>query len=226
MIEKTTFEQTERNRVVRVPPRAHYDHESVYQIFDQAWICHIGFSNQQGPTNIPMFHARIGDEIILHGATKSRLLVKLATGHSVCMSAAIVDGLVLARSLFHHSMNYRSAVAFGSGREIRLDAERHHALKALADKVMPGRWEDARQPTKQEMKATMIVAVRIESASAKIRTGGPLDDAEDYELPVWAGVVPIRTFMESPVADTAGSPKKSRPEYIDDFVTSFNSQLE
>ena len=221
MTDKNVFAQTEQNRVHRVARRSHYDHDTVFQVFDQAWLCHVGFSGEHGPTNIPMLHARMGDEIIFHGASKSRLMLHLSTGDPVCLSVAIVDGLVLARSLFHHSMNYRSAVAFGSGREITGEDLRLQALKAITDKIMPGRWDDARKPNGQELKATMIAAVKIESASAKIRTGGPLDDQADYDLNVWAGVVPFRQVMDEPVTDVVCRIRP--PGYVDKFIRSTNS---
>ncbi len=213
-----SFPKTDLNQVKRVPNRGHYDKETVYRIFDQAWICHVGFAGETHPTIIPMFHVRVGDEIMFHGATTSRLMQMLASGASVCLSAAMVDGLVLARSLFHHSMNYRSAVAFGTGRLLTGETETMEALKALSDKVMHGRWDDARQPNAKELKATAVVAVKIESASAKIRTGDPSDDQDDMELPVWAGVVPFSQVVGE--LKPAGDLLKgvSVPGYLDEFV--------
>lgn len=213
-----TYEQANRNTVHRIPKRAKYDCETVHGLFDQAWFCHVGFAGEYGPTNIPMFHARIEDRIIFHGATTSRLMKLLSNGSPVCLSVAMVDGLVLARSLFHHSLNYRSAVAFGRGELIVDERSRSRAFQAIADKVMPGRWNDARQPNENESKATSICAVRIESASAKIRTGGPFDDQEDLDLNVWAGVIPIQERIQSPIDDPNSKRKVLVPDYIKSFV--------
>ena len=214
---KTSFERNERNTVRRVPKRADYDVETVHRLFDQAWFCHVGFVSETGPTIIPMFHAMLDDRIILHGATTSRLMMLLASGAPICLSVAMVDGLVLARSLFHHSLNYRSAVAFGYGEVITEPASRTSAFQAIADKVMPGRWGEARQPNEQEAKATLLCSVQIESASAKIRTGGPIDDKDDYHLDVWAGVVPLQEQMLTPVSDPLSLREIAVPNYIDEF---------
>jgi nitroimidazol reductase NimA-like FMN-containing flavoprotein (pyridoxamine 5'-phosphate oxidase superfamily) len=214
---KTSFERTQRNTVRRVPKRADYDVETVHRLFDQAWFCHVGFVSETGPTIIPMFHARLDDRIILHGATTSRLMMLIASGVPICLSVAIVDGLVLARSLFHHSLNYRSAVAFGYGEVISKPESRTRAFQAVADKVMPGRWDEARQPNEQESKATLLCSVRIESASAKIRTGGPIDDKDDYQLDVWAGVVPFQEQILAPVSDPLSTREIAIPDYIEEF---------
>ena len=214
---KSSYEKDERNTVRRVPKRAEYDVETVHRLFDQAWFCHVGFVSETGPTIIPMFHARLDDQIILHGATTSRLMMLLASGAPICLSVAMVDGLVLARSLFHHSLNYRSAVAFGFGEVITDPASRTRAFQAIANKVMPGRWDDARQPSEQESKASLLCSVRIESASAKIRTGGPIDDKDDYQLDVWAGVVPLQELLMTPVSDPLSPREIEVPKYIDEF---------
>jgi nitroimidazol reductase NimA-like FMN-containing flavoprotein (pyridoxamine 5'-phosphate oxidase superfamily) len=214
---KTSFERTQRNTVRRVPKRADYDVETVHRLFDQAWFCHVGFVSETGPTIIPMFHARLDDRIILHGATTSRLMMLLASGAPICLSVAMVDGLVLARSLFHHSLNYRSAVAFGSGEVITEPESRTRAFQAIAAKVMPGRWDETRQPNEQESKATLLCSVRIESASAKVRTGGPIDDKDDYQLDVWAGVVPLQEQILAPVSDPLSLREIAVPKYIDEF---------
>ncbi|MEL7500375.1 MAG: pyridoxamine 5'-phosphate oxidase family protein [Planctomycetota bacterium] len=226
MTENESFEQTPLNQVKRVAKRGHYDKETVFAVFDQAWICHVGFAGDEFPTIIPMFHVRVGDEIVFHGATTSRLMKMLASGQKVCLSATLVDGLVLAKSLFHHSMNYRSAVAFGTGRLIESQTETLSALKALSDKVMEGRWNDARQPNAKELKATSLVAVKIESASAKIRAGGPVDDKEDESLPVWAGVVPFLDVVGplEPASDLADHIEA--PGYLTDFYNQHNGETE
>ena len=213
-----SFEKTRQNTIQRVPKRADYDRQTVHRLFDQAWFCHVGFIGEFGPTNIPMFHARIDDQIIFHGATTSRLMKWLASGAPVCLSVAMVDGLVLARSLFHHSLNYRSAVAFGAGQIVADREQRDMAFKAIADKVLPGRWDDARRPNEMESKATMICAVRIESASAKIRTGGPIDDDADHQLDVWAGVVPIQEQVLAPIVDPQAQRELPVPGYLRTFL--------
>lgn len=215
---KASYEKNERNTVRRVSKRADYDVETVLRLFDQAWFCHVGFVSETGPTIIPMFHARLEDRIILHGATTSRLMKLLASGAPICLSVAMVDGLVLARSLFNHSLNYRSAVAFGHGEVITEPVSRTRAFRAIADKVMPGRWDDARRPNEQESKATLLCSVRIESASAKIRTGGPIDDKDDYQADVWAGVVPIQEQMLAPVSDPLSPREIAVPTYIEEFL--------
>ena len=214
---KTSYDRTQQNTVRRVPKRADYDVETVHRLFDQAWFCHVGFVSETGPTIIPMFHARLDDRIILHGATTSRLMMLIASGAPICLSVAMVDGLVLARSLFHHSLNYRSAVAFGYGEVITEPKSRTRAFQAIADKVMPGRWDEARQPNEQEAKASLLCSVRIESASAKIRTGGPIDDEDDYQLDVWAGVVPLQEQMLPPVRDPLSLREIAVPKYIEEF---------
>ena len=190
-----TFERTKRNRVVRMPERGQYDRESVYGIIDEALLCHVGFAPEGQPFVIPTLHARLGDKLLLHGATTSRLLKHVQAGHPVCVTMTILDGLVLARSSFHHSVNYRSVVLFGQGTLITDPDEKMAALAAFTDRMMPGRWDDAREPNRKEFKATSVVAIPIDSASAKVRVGPPKDDAEDMDLPVWAGVVPIRQVV-------------------------------
>ena len=189
----TTFEKTNRNRVRRVPERGQYDSATVYEIFDAALICHVGIVDAGQPVVIPMLHARDDDKLLLHGATSSRLQRALQAGQPICATVTHVDGLVLARSIYHHSMNYRSAVIFGRGSLISDETEKLAALKRFSEKMMPGRWQEARLPSDNEFKATSIVSVEIESASAKIRTGSPGDDEEDYALPVWAGCGPNPT---------------------------------
>ena len=222
MNKQNSFEVTGRNRIRRVAKRAEYDRDAVFQVFDQAWICNVGISGEQGPIIIPMLHARIEDRLIFHGATSSRLMQYLSSGEQVCLSVAMADGIVLARSLFHHSMNYRSAIAFGAGRLLSREKERLEALKAITDKVMPGRWDDARQPNAKEMKATAVVAVKIEAASAKVRRGGPLDDEEDYQLDVWAGVLPVKETYQPPIPDAKLSLDIPIPPYVTRFAKERN----
>jgi len=208
------FEINDRNRVRRVAKRGEYDHAAVFQVIDAAPLGHVSINDQQqGLIAIPMLHARMEDRLIFHGATTSRLMQHLGSGAPCCVSFAMVDGLVLAKSLFHHSMNYRSAVVFGCGQLVNDEPERLNALKAISDKLLPGRWEDARQPNAKEMKATAIVSLKIESASAKIRSGPPSDDPEDIELPIWSGVVPCQVQTQTPIADEH-SQKIALPDYL------------
>ena len=209
---------TDLNQVKRAPKRGSYDHQSVFEVIDAAWIAHVGILNSEknGVAVIPMLHARMNDSIVLHGANSSRLMKYLASGQPVCLTFSIVDGLVLAKSLFHHSMNYRSAVVFGVGEKISADEEIIVALKAISDKVMPARWEDAREPNEKELAATMLVKVKIDSASAKVRSGDPIDDPDDLDLPVWSGVVPIQSSFGEAITD-GNSDGIPVPDYVLNF---------
>jgi nitroimidazol reductase NimA-like FMN-containing flavoprotein (pyridoxamine 5'-phosphate oxidase superfamily) len=213
------FARTERNKVKRLPQRAQYDRETIYQIVDEAPICHVGFTQDDQPVVIPMLHARIGDTLYFHGAPASRLLKQIAAGHPMSVAFTLLDGLVLARSVFHHSVNYRSAVIFGTGKLAESDAEKLAALEALTEHIAPGRWGDARQPNQKELHATSVIALRIESASAKIRTGPPSDDEGDYALPVWAGVVPLQIQALNPIDDPELSDGIDVPSYISNYMS-------
>ena len=197
----TEFPQDERNRIRRLPKRGHYDKDVIYRILDEALICHVGFVQDDQPFVIPTIHARLNDDLVLHGARASRMLKHVQAGHPLCVTVTLLDGLVLARSVFHHSLNYRSVVVFGRGRILDTDADKLAALEAITEHVAPGRWSEARQPNQKELDATAVVAIPIESASAKIRTGPPVDDAEDYELPIWAGVLPLQLQALEPISD-------------------------
>ena len=213
-----TFEKSDLNRVRRVPQRSHYDRETIYAIVDEAPICHVGFVQDDRPFVIPTIHARMGDSLVLHGAPASRILKQIEAGNEVCITVTILDGLVLARSVFHHSMNYRSAVLFGRGRIIDDASEKMEALEVLTDHVMPGRWQDARTPNAKELKATTVVAISIELASAKVRAGGPSDEEEDYALPVWAGVVPMRQQALPPIDDSLLGDGLPVPDYVRAYI--------
>jgi nitroimidazol reductase NimA-like FMN-containing flavoprotein (pyridoxamine 5'-phosphate oxidase superfamily) len=211
------FPKTDRNRVRRIPKRGEYDKTTIYQIIDEALICHAGFVQDNQPFVIPTIHARLDDILLLHGAKASRLLKHVQEGNPVCVTITLLDGLVLARSVFHNSMNYRSVVLFGSGRALDTEPEKLRALEALTEHLMPGRWRDARKPNQQELDATTVVAIPIESASAKIRTGPPLDDEEDYQLPIWAGVLPIQQQALTPLNDPRLLDDVALPEYMADY---------
>src|SRR5690348_17143206 len=173
-----------------MPERGHYDAATIYPIVDAALICHVGFVLEGQPFVIPTLHARRDDTILLHGAKGSRLLRHIQLGGEVCITVTLVDGIVLARSVFHHSINYRSAVLFGKGSVIEDEQAKFEAMEAFTERLIPGRWQDARPPSPSEVRQTTIVALSIDSASAKIRTGPPGDETEDLDLPVWAGVLP------------------------------------
>lgn len=207
------FEVTPLNRVKRLPDRGHYDRETIYPIVDAGLICHVAFVGDGRPFVIPTLHVRQGDTLLLHGASTSRMLRHLAQGGEVCVTVTHVDGLVLAKSVFNHSVNYRSAVLFGRGRLLEDDAEKMAALAAFTEKILPGRWADARLPNPVEMKATSVIAVDIESASAKVRTGPPHDDDEDIDLPVWVGVLPLTQVAGAPIPAGYG-PTVELPEYL------------
>lgn len=190
----------DRNKVKRVPKRGHYDRATIYQILDAAFHCHVGFVVNEQPFVIPTAFGRKGDKIYLHGATTSRMMMHGEQGFPICVTVTIVDGLVLARSAFHHSMNYRSAVVYGTATLVP-DEFKEEALKIISDQILKGRWEESRLPTAKELKATSILEMTIEQASAKIRTGPPKDDQADYALPIWAGVVPMETKYQEALDD-------------------------
>jgi nitroimidazol reductase NimA-like FMN-containing flavoprotein (pyridoxamine 5'-phosphate oxidase superfamily) len=195
------FEKTERTRIRRMPKRASYDVAVVEAILAEGLYCHVGFSVDGQPYVIPTIYARIEDHLYLHGSAASRMLGAIGGRMPVCVTVTLLDGLVLARSGFHHSMNYRSVVVLGQATEVTDPDEKMAALKAIVDHVMVGRWEDVREPSAQELKATSVIRVPLEEVSAKIRTGPPVDDEDDYQLDCWAGEVPLRLVSHLPVAD-------------------------
>jgi uncharacterized protein len=195
------FPQTDLNRVNRRSNRGHYDKKTIYAILDEALICHVAFEYEGQPHIIPTIHARDGDSLILHGSRGSRLLPHLEAGNPVCVAVTMLDGIVFARSIFNHSMNYRSAILFGKGRALVAADEKMHAFEVLANHIARGRWSNARQPNRKELDATSLCMVDIESASAKVRTGPPIDDEDDYAFPVWAGVLPLRQEPSTPLDD-------------------------
>jgi uncharacterized protein len=204
---------TERTRVVREPQRGVYDREIIYKILDEGMVCHVGFSTDSQPFVIPTLYARVGHAIYFHGSAASRMLRNVGEGPNVCITVTLTDGIVLARSVFNHSMNYRSVVALGKAAIVDGQQEKLEALRAFTEKILPGRWNDARQPNEKELKATSILRLPLTEASAKIRTGPPEDDDPDYALPVWAGVIPLRTVADSPIRDERCDPGISPPAY-------------
>lgn len=180
-----------RTRVRRLPQRANYDRSVIHSILDEALVCHVGFVMNEQPFVIPTIHVRYGNELFVHGSAASRMLEHGATGVELCVTVTLIDGVVLARSAFHHSMNYRSVVILGRARAVSDIAERRRVFAALVDRFAPGRSEHVRAPNELELKATALLALPLDEASAKIRSGGPVDDADDLALPVWAGVIPL-----------------------------------
>jgi nitroimidazol reductase NimA-like FMN-containing flavoprotein (pyridoxamine 5'-phosphate oxidase superfamily) len=208
-----TIPATDRTRVVREPQRAVYDRETIYAILDEGIVCHVGFAIEGQPFVIPTMYARVGDTIYFHGSAASRMLRGASGGLSVCITVTLADGLVLARSVFNHSMNYRSVVALGNVTLIDDPNEKLLALQSFTEKILKGRWNDARQPNEKELKATSILKLPLTEVSAKVRVGDVEDDAEDYALSVWAGIIPFRTVVDPPIRDSRCDPSIPTPAY-------------
>lgn len=213
-----SFTPTVRSALKRLPKRGLYEREGVYQILDEGFICHVGFVVEGQMFVIPTGYARAGDTLYIHGSQASRMLRALKGGLDVCVTVTLVDGMVMARSAFHHSMNYRSVVVFGRAVAVEDDAEKLEALRALTEHLAPGRWDEVRQPTEGEMRATLVLALALEEASAKVRTGPPVDDEEDYALPVWAGVVPLRVVAGEPIADPRLPQGVEPPAHVSNYA--------
>lgn len=205
---------TERTKVKRLPARGAYDRESIYPILDAAFICHVGFIVDRQPYVIPTAFARIGDDLYIHGSSASRMLRSLAEGIDICVTVTLVDGLVLARSAFHHSINYRSVVVLGKAQLVDDTDEKEKALEAFTEHLIPGRWPEIRWPNELELKATSVLKLPIEEASAKVRTGDPKDDDEDYAMNVWAGVIPLTTAAGTPLPDTKLTEGIAIPDHV------------
>ena len=207
--------KTERTKVKRLPDRGHYDRETIYPILDEAFICHVGFVVDGQPYVIPTGFARIDDDLYIHGSSASRMLRHLSQGVDICVTVTLIDGLVLARSAFHHSI-------LGKAQLVEDIAEKNKALEAFTEHVVPGRWADVRWPTELELKATSVLKLPIEDASAKIRTGDPKDDEEDYAMDIWAGVVPISLAAGIPINDSRLEQGIAAPEYITAYSRNSN----
>jgi uncharacterized protein len=205
---------TERTQLRRLPNRGSHELEDVYRVLDAAFLAHVGFAVNGQPFVIPTLFGRDGETLYLHGSAASRMLRELDKGIPACVTVTLVDGLVLARSAFHHSMNYRSVVAFGTARIIDNTEKKTEALRVISEHLIAGRWDDVREPNDKELKATAVLEFTIEEASAKVRTGPPIDDEEDYALPVWAGVLPLKLKPEFPVRDGKPDPAIEVPEYV------------
>jgi nitroimidazol reductase NimA-like FMN-containing flavoprotein (pyridoxamine 5'-phosphate oxidase superfamily) len=208
---------TDRTRVVREPHRGAYDRETIYAILDEAFVCHVGFSVEAQPYVIPTMFARVADAVYFHGSAASRMLRNLAAGLPVCLTVTLTDGIVLARSVFNHSMNYRSVVALGNAVLVEDAIEKVAALRAFTEKILPGRWNEARQPSEKELKATSILRLPLTEASAKLRVGPPEDDAEDYALRVWAGVIPLQLVAKTPIRDARCDASIPTPLYAEKY---------
>ena len=211
------FAPTERTKVKRIPKRGSFDRETIYSILDEGFVCHVGFTANGQTFVIPTGYARRDDTLLIHGSSASRMMRNLAGGIDVCVTVTLIDGLVLARSAFHHSVNYRSVVIFGKAKLVEDENEKIEALYAFTEHIVPNRWNEIREPNELELKATTVLSLPLEEASAKIRTGDPVDDDEDYALDVWAGVIPLKTQAEKPRDDSKLKTGIAAPEYIANY---------
>jgi uncharacterized protein len=208
---------TTRTRVVREPDRAVYDRETVYKILDEGFICHVGFNVDGQPFVIPTSYGRAGDNLYIHGSAASRMLRNLDGGIPVCVTVTLLDGLVLARSIFNHSMNYRSVVILGTATAVLDPTEKLTALRSLSEHILPGRWAESRHPNERELKATTALRLPITEFSAKVRQGPPIDDEEDYPFRTWAGVIPLEMVARAPIADARCPSEISAPAYVSEY---------
>jgi nitroimidazol reductase NimA-like FMN-containing flavoprotein (pyridoxamine 5'-phosphate oxidase superfamily) len=219
-----SFAPTGRTTLKRLPQRGSYDREEVYRILDEGFVCHVGFAVDGQPFVIPTAYGRIGDKLYIHGSAASRTLRGLSGGIPVCVTVTLVDGLVLARSAFHHSINYRSVVILGAATMVEAAEEKMTALRAFTEHVIPGRWDDVREPSEQELKGTSVLALPLAEVSAKVRTGPPIDDEEDMTIPVWAGELPLRITAGSPVDDPQLSAGIRPPAYVTRYSRTTNQE--
>lgn len=210
-----TLPMTDRTRVRRLAERGHYETDTIHAILDEALICHVGFVVDDRPVVIPTIHWREGNMLYFHGSAASRMLRSLRDGVDACVTVTLLDGLVLARSAFHHSMNYRSVVVFGKAHQVP-EEDKVRVLESLVEHVVRGRSKEIREPNLKELRQTLVLALPIDEASAKIRTGGPVDDEEDYALPVWAGVLPLTLTPGDPIADRGVTSEV--PEYVKTYA--------
>jgi hypothetical protein len=212
------FTPTPRTTVKRIPKRGQYDRETVYQILDEGLVCHVGFVVDHQPYVIPTAYGRVGEKLYIHGSPASRMLRTLQGGIEVCVTVTLLDGLVLARSAFHHSMNYRSVVVFGTAAVVQDAKEKLEALYAFCEHVIPGRWNSIRQPSQNELAGTLVLSVPLLEVSAKVRTGSPIDDEADYQLPVWAGEIPLQLVAATPIDDSRLVPGIVPPSSVSNYV--------
>ena len=210
-------QSTTRSKIRRSPQRGNYDRVVIKKILDEALVCHVGFAIDGQPFVIPTAYGRIGNYLYLHGSPVSRMLRSLQSGLEVCVTVTLLDGLVLARSAFHHSMNYRSVVIFGTAKTVTDLDQKRQALRAFTEHVIPHRWTEVRQPNLKELQGTLVLALMLTEASAKLRTGPPLDDEADYDLPVWAGEIPLQLAATTPIQDPRLLPEVALPPYVRNY---------
>ena len=208
---------TGKTKLKRIPKRGTFDRATIYQILDEAFVCHVGFTVDEQPVVIPTGYARVGDALLIHGSAASRMLTALAREVDVCVTVTLIDGLVLARSALHHCMNYRSVMIFGRARVLSDKQEKIAALHAFTEHIIPRRWAEVRPPNEKELKATTVLALPLQEASAKTRTGGPADDEEDYALDMWAGVIPLKLSAGEPIADGRVKEGASIPPSVSNY---------
>jgi nitroimidazol reductase NimA-like FMN-containing flavoprotein (pyridoxamine 5'-phosphate oxidase superfamily) len=208
------FTPTKRTRLKRLPQRASYERRIIYEILDEAFVCHVGFIDSDQPVVIPTAYGRSGNMLYLHGSAASRLLRALANRTPICVTVTLLDGLVLARSAFHHSMNYRSVVIFGVAAVVKSPRQKLSALRTISEHILPERWADVRRPSKIELQQTLVLRLPLVEASAKVRNGPPIDEETDYSLPVWAGEMPLSLAFRKPIADSRLRPGIQTPAYI------------
>jgi uncharacterized protein len=220
----TVLERTERTRLRRYPARARYERDAIYAVLDEALVCHMGFSIDAQPYVIPTLCARVGDYLYLHGSAASRALKAMRTLPRVCVTATLLDGLVLSRSAYNHSVNYRSVIVIGTPGSIEDDGEKRRALAQFTNALIDGRWDDVRPPTRQELNATEILKMPLEEASLKSRDGGPSDPEEELELAAWAGVIPLTVQAMPPISDPTLRTGIEVPPYVTDYVLRCNSR--
>jgi uncharacterized protein len=208
---------SKRTEIRRLAKRGSYDRDLINSILDEALISHVGFVHEGVPVVIPTIHARVGDTLYLHGSPASRMLRSMRSGDEISVNVTLIDGLVVARAAFHNSMNYRSVVVFGSPRMVDCSDEKRDALEAITNHVIPRRWSESRPMTDREMQSTLVVALAVDEASAKVRTGGPVDDEADYDLPIWAGVIPLRLTPGVPINDPSLRADIPVPRYVSEY---------
>ena len=209
-----TVKPSAKSRVVRGPKRAHYDEKTLYEVLDDGFMCHVSYLYQGSPIIIPTAYARKGNTIYVHGAVKNRMMNSILSQEEACVAVTHLDGMVLARSAFHHSFNYRSTVVFGTPLKIEGDQEKNDILKLITDNIIPDRWDEVREPSAKELKGTLVIGIEIEEASVKIRSGAPVDDDADYDLPIWAGEFPLRQVFQDPIKDSKLSQDLPVPQSV------------
>ncbi|MBV8883579.1 MAG: pyridoxamine 5'-phosphate oxidase family protein [Chroococcidiopsidaceae cyanobacterium CP_BM_RX_35] len=214
---------TQRSKLKRMPSRGHYERELIYQILDEGLICHIGFAVDSQPFVIPTAYGRVGDRLYIHGSSASRMMRSLTNGIEVCITVTLLDGLVLARTAFHHSMNYRSVVIFGTATVVQDVNQKLKALEAFTEHIVPKRWATVRQPTPQELQVTSVLELPLDEASAKVRTGPPGDEEGDYSIPVWAGVIPLELTAGTPISDPRLQSEISLPSYLHNYTRNWRN---